>query len=102
MLFYSSEFKHKVKLQLVKLKIWWILEPTYRYFWQKYVKSNVDDLSTSPLIVVEIIKEIIKGKKVCDLGCRKGFLLSTFAKYAREVIGVEKDEIFYEICKKKS
>ena len=101
MLFFSQDFKHKIKLKLVNLKVWRFLEPIYRLFWKKWVSVNTDDFSTSPLIIAEMTKEIIKGKKICDLGCRKGFLLSAFKKYAGEVVGVEKEKIFYKICKKK-
>jgi SAM-dependent methyltransferase len=101
MLFFSQEFKHKIKLKLVSLKIWWFLEPIYRFSWKRWVNAGTDDFSTSPLVIAEMVKEIIKDKKVCDLGCRKGFLLSAFKKYAKEVVGVEKDENFCEICRKK-
>lgn len=103
MLFFSQEFKHKTKLKLAKNKFLYygFLEPIYKIFWKNYVKKNTDDFSTSPVIVAEIVKEIIKGKKVCDIGCRKGFLLSAFAKYASEVVGIEKDENFCQICRNK-
>lgn len=102
MLFFSSEFKHKIKLKLVRLNIYWIVGPIYNFFWEKiWVKADTNDLSTSPKVVAEIVKEIIKGKRVCELGCRKGFLLLEFAKYAREVVGVEKDKNFSELCRRK-
>ncbi len=99
MLFLSQEFKHKIKL--VSLKIWYFLEPIYRFSWKRWVNADTDDFSTSPLVIAEMVKEIIKGKKVCDIGCRKGFLLSAFAQYAKEAFGVEKDDNFCSICKKK-
>jgi len=102
MLFFSSEFKHKIRQKLDFLKIYWIFGPFYNFFWEEiWVKADTNDLSTSPKVVAEIVQEIIKGKKVCELGCRKGRLLLEFAKYAREVVGVEKDKNFSEICRKK-
>ena len=50
-----------------------VLEPPYR----------------SPLAVIEAIKDIIKDKVVCDLGCAYGDLMIEMQKYAKEVIGVE-------------
>lgn len=45
----------------------------------------------SPLIVAEAIKDIIKDKTVCDVGCGEGDLMKEFAKYAKNVIGIEKN-----------
>ncbi|MFA5013912.1 MAG: hypothetical protein WC549_00025 [Actinomycetota bacterium] len=45
----------------------------------------------SPLVIVEAIKDIIKDKVVCDLGCACGDILIRMKKYAKDVIGVERD-----------
>ena len=42
-----------------------------------------------PLDIVENIKDIIQGKRVCDLGCGKGDLLALMSQYAESVCGVE-------------
>ena len=55
----------------------------------------------SPKIVVEMIKDIIRGKKVCELGCGEGDLLLEMSKYAREVLGVEKEHMWAEEAKNK-
>jgi len=49
----------------------------------------------SPLAVVEAIKNIIKDKVVCDLGCACGDLMLEMKKYTKEVIGIDdkKDRI---------
>lgn len=45
----------------------------------------------TPLAVAELIKDIIKDKVVCDIGCGKGELMKEFSKYAKRVIGIESD-----------
>lgn len=55
----------------------------------------------SPLSVVEKIKDIIKDKVVCDLGCACGDLMVEMQKYAKEVIGVEIDRERFEQCQRK-
>jgi SAM-dependent methyltransferase len=45
----------------------------------------------TPEEVVEIIKDIIKDKKVCDVGCGGGSFMTALAKYAREVVGIEEE-----------
>ena len=49
-----------------------------------------DDVAASPPETAEAIKDLIKDKVVCDLGCGFGDLLSYLAKYAKKVIGVER------------
>lgn len=49
----------------------------------------------SPFAVVEAIKDIIKDKVVCDVGCFDGDLMVEMQKYAKEVIGIEIDAIRY-------
>ena len=42
--------------------------------------------------VVENIKDIIKDKKVCDIGANHGDMLLEMSKYASDVVGIEIDE----------
>ena len=46
----------------------------------------------TPEEVVEIIKDIILDKKVCDVGCGGGSFMVALSKYAKEVIGIEEEE----------
>jgi len=55
----------------------------------------------SPLVVAENIKEIIKGKKVCELGCGVGDLLLEMKKYAGEVTGMERGKEWCEEAKRR-
>ena len=43
----------------------------------------------TPIEVVEIFKDIIKDKVVCDVGCGTGELMEEMAKYTKRVIGIE-------------
>jgi len=43
----------------------------------------------SPLVVIEAIKNVIKGRTVCELGCASGDLMVEMQKYAKKVVGVE-------------
>jgi len=43
----------------------------------------------TPIEVVEIFKDIIKDRVVCDVGCGNGELMEEMAKYASLVIGIE-------------
>ena len=52
----------------------------------------------SPLGIAELVKDVITGKVVCDIGCGQGELLLEFAKYAKEVIGIEEDETVAQIA----
>jgi len=55
----------------------------------------------SPLKVAEALKDIIKDKVVCDVGCACGDLMVEFSKYANKVIGIECDKEKSEIAKKR-
>lgn len=46
----------------------------------------------SPLYVASYLQNIIKDKIICDVGCACGDLLVEFAKYSKNVLGVEHDE----------
>ena len=54
----------------------------------------------SPLKVAEALKDIIKDKVVCDVGCACGDLMVEFSKYAKRVVGIECDKEKSEIAKK--
>lgn len=43
----------------------------------------------SPIEIPELVKEYVRGKKFCEVGCGDGDLLRHFAKYAHKAIGVE-------------
>ncbi len=51
--------------------------------------SIFDSPYRSPFAVIDIIKDVIKDKVVCDLGCRSGDLMVEMEKYAKEVKGIE-------------
>ena len=53
------------------------------------------------MCIAEAIKDIIKDKVVCDIGCREGDLMVAFSKYAKEVIGIEKIADRVRICRRK-
>ena len=46
----------------------------------------------TPAEVADLISDLIKGKKVCDLGCGDGKFMLSLAKYASEVVGLEEVE----------
>jgi len=43
----------------------------------------------SPIEIPELVKEYVRGKKFCEVGCGDGDLLRQFAKYAHKSFGVE-------------
>lgn len=43
----------------------------------------------SPIEIPELVKEYIRGKKFCEIGCGDGDLLREFAKYSHKAVGVE-------------
>jgi hypothetical protein len=45
----------------------------------------------SPYIISEVIKDLITNKTICDIGCGEGDQLKLFSRYAKQVIGIEKD-----------
>lgn len=49
----------------------------------------------TPEAVSAAMKDLIKGKVVCDLGCAEGDHLAFLSRYARKVIGVENDAARY-------
>ena len=55
----------------------------------------------SPILIANFFQDTIKDKIVCDLGCRKGHLMTQFLKYTKNVTGIEMDDSFYKICKNK-
>lgn len=46
----------------------------------------------SPLTIAESIKDLLKDKVVCDVGCAAGDLMEAFKPFCKKVIGVEKNE----------
>lgn len=55
----------------------------------------------SPLGIVELVKDIIQDKVVCDIGCGQGELLLEFKKYAKEVFGIENVEEVARVAESK-
>lgn len=55
----------------------------------------------TPLSVVELIKDIIQDKVVCDVGCGTGELLVAMSKYASKVIGIEENHKWAKTAGKK-
>jgi hypothetical protein len=51
--------------------------------------TDLESPYRSPLIVINIIKDIVKNKVVCDLGAACGDLLMEMKPYAKEVKGIE-------------
>jgi hypothetical protein len=45
----------------------------------------------TPPEVADLIKDVIKDKKVCDVGCGGGSFMVELSKHAREVIGLEEN-----------
>ena len=45
----------------------------------------------TPNEVVELIKDIIQDKVVCDVGCSVGNFMQAMKPYAKEVFGIEED-----------
>ena len=46
----------------------------------------------SPLNIAFVLKDIIKDKTVCDIGCACGDLLIEFSKFCKNVLGVERNK----------
>lgn len=55
----------------------------------------------SPLVVLDAIKPYILGKTVCEVGSALGDIALRMRKYAKKVIGIEKDEQRAEYSKKR-
>ena len=43
----------------------------------------------SPIEIPELVKDYLKGKTFCEIGCGEGDLLREFAKYADKAYGIE-------------
>ena len=46
----------------------------------------------SPMAVSDFVKDLIKDKKVCELGCAEGDNIVFMSRYAKEVVGLEYDD----------
>ncbi len=58
-------------------------------------------LNETPSGVAKMIKDIIKDKVVCDIGCGNGNFMMAMSKYAKKVIGIEEIESRYNEAKNK-
>lgn len=50
----------------------------------------------SPLIVAEVVKDLIQDKTVCDVGCGEGDVLMAMKPYAKSVVGFERKPERYQ------
>ncbi len=57
----------------------------------------MSDSHNTPNEIADLIKDIIKDKVVCDIGCGDGSFMQAMSNYAKEVIGIESD---VELAKK--
>lgn len=55
----------------------------------------------SPKNIGEYLKEYIKGKVFCDLGCSVGVVLESVKPYVKRAFGIERDPMKVVICKRK-
>ena len=55
----------------------------------------------SPLAIVEAMKDIIKDKVVCDVGCAYGDIMIEMKKYAKEVVGIDDKEDRITVAKER-
>lgn len=46
----------------------------------------------TPDEVADLVKDVIEGKVVCDIGCGGGAFMKALAKHASKVIGIEEEE----------
>lgn len=54
----------------------------------------------SPIEIPSLLKEHLKGKTFCEIGCGEGDLLREFAKYADKVYGIEHNSDYFEALDK--
>ena len=57
------------------------------------VKSFSECPHRSPVAISDFVKDIIKDKKVCELGCAEGDNMVFMSRYAKEVVGLEYDDL---------
>lgn len=50
----------------------------------------------SPIVISDVIKDILRDKIVCDLGCAEGDNMMFMSRYAKTVIGVEQNPWRYK------
>ena len=51
------------------------------------------DTHSTPNEIADLIKDVIKDKIVCDVGCGEGTFMEAMSKYAKHVMGIEYDEV---------
>ena len=49
----------------------------------------------SPIEIPELLKDYLKGKTFCEIGCGEGDLLREFAKYADKAYGIEHNSDYF-------
>lgn len=55
----------------------------------------------TPREIAELLKDVIEDKVVCDIGCGGGSFMTSLARYAKEVIGIEEEKDWGIIASKK-
>lgn len=55
----------------------------------------------TPAEVVDLVKDLIKDKVVCDVGCGGGSFMVALAPYAKQVIGIEEEESWAYVAAEK-
>ena len=56
----------------------------------------------TPPEIAELIKDLIKDKVVCDIGCGGGSFMGALRTHAKEVIGVEEEKEWAEVAAEKN
>lgn len=55
----------------------------------------------TPEEIADLIKDVIKDKVVCDIGCGGGSFMVALKKYAKEVHGIEEEPSWAEVASNK-
>lgn len=50
----------------------------------------------TPIEVADLIKDVIKDKIVCDIGCGGGSFMRALNQYAKKVYGIEEEKEWYQ------
>lgn len=61
---------------------------------------RIPEGQTSPEIAT-LIKDLIKDKIVCDIGCGGGSFMVALAQYAKKVVGIEEEEEWAKVASDK-
>jgi hypothetical protein len=92
--------KPKTMQTIKKLLKSLMLYDFYKKVKGKYLRITDKYYDVSPSLIADYLKDIIKDKSICDLGCRKGHLMKQFLKYTKDVLGIELEKEYYNACVK--